>query len=78
MKKTISLFFIIVCLLSPGVLIAQDTDLLKLVEDDKDKKEIVKNAFKSTRVISGQHGIFKARNNGYSDFAPVWSTGPGL
>jgi hypothetical protein len=54
MKKTISLFFISVCLLGPGVLIAQDTDLLKLVEDDKDKKEIVKNAFKSTRVISGQ------------------------
>ena len=54
MKKAISLFLIIVCLLGPGVLIAQDTDLLKLVEDDKDKKEIVKNAFKSTRVISGQ------------------------
>jgi len=54
MKKAISLFFIIVCLPGRGVLIAQDTDLLKLVEDDKDKKEIVKNAFKSTRVISGQ------------------------
>jgi len=54
MKKAVSLFFIIVCLLGPGVLIAQDTDLLKLVDDDKGKKEIVKNAFKSTRVINGQ------------------------
>jgi len=54
MKKAVSLFFIIVCLLDPRVLIAQDTDLLKLVDDDKGKKEIVKNAFKSTRVINGQ------------------------
>ena len=54
MKKAVSLFFIIVCLLGPGVLIAQDTDLLKLVDDDKGKKENVKNAFKSTRVINGQ------------------------
>jgi len=54
MKKAVSLFFIIVCLLGSRVLIAQDTDLLKLVDDDKGKKENVKNAFKSTRVINGQ------------------------
>jgi hypothetical protein len=32
---------------------AQDDDLLGLVEDEKPKKELVKNAFKSTRVING-------------------------
>ena len=33
--------------------IAQDEDLLKLLGKEKPKKEIVKNAFKSTRVING-------------------------
>jgi hypothetical protein len=33
---------------------AQEPDLLSLVADDKPKKEIVKNAFKSPRVINGQ------------------------
>lgn len=33
---------------------AQEEDLLKLVEEDKPQKEIVKNAFKSTRVINSQ------------------------
>jgi len=33
---------------------AQDEDLLKLLGPDKPKKEIVKNAFKSPRVIMGQ------------------------
>ena len=51
MKKIISLI-IIFCL--HDLIKAQETDLLKLVEDDKKKKEIVKNAFKSTRVINGQ------------------------
>ena len=32
---------------------AQDEDLLKLVGNEKPKKEIVKNAFKSPRVING-------------------------
>lgn len=32
---------------------AQDEDLLKLLGNEKPKKEIVKNAFKSTRVING-------------------------
>ncbi|MDI9366281.1 MAG: DUF5777 family beta-barrel protein [Flavobacterium sp.] len=35
------------------VLCAQEDDLLKLVGEEKPKKEIVKNAFKSTRVING-------------------------
>jgi Membrane bound beta barrel domain (DUF5777) len=34
-------------------LYAQEEDLLKLVGEEKPKKEIVKNAFKSPRVISG-------------------------
>jgi hypothetical protein len=42
-------------LLSQGVK-AQDKDLLDLVDTDKPKKEIVKNAFKSIRVING-HSI---------------------
>ncbi|HEY6063242.1 MAG TPA: DUF5777 family beta-barrel protein [Chitinophagaceae bacterium] len=33
-------------------LFAQDQDLLKLLGDDKAKKEIIKNAFKSPRVIN--------------------------
>ena len=52
MKNVISLVIIVLCL--QNILKAQDTDLLKLVDDDKKKKEIVKNAFKSTRVINGQ------------------------
>lgn len=33
---------------------AQEEDLLKLVAEDKPRKEIVKNAFKATRVINSQ------------------------
>lgn len=33
---------------------AQEEDLLKLIAEDKPKKEIVKNAFKATRVINSQ------------------------
>lgn len=33
---------------------AQEEDLLKLVAEDKPKKELVKNAFKATRVINSQ------------------------
>lgn len=54
MKKVTSFIAIIVSLSVLNVLKAQDTDLLKLVGDTKPKKEIVKNAFKSTRVINGQ------------------------
>ncbi len=42
----------VVLFVSNGV-IAQDEDLLKLLGNDQPKKEIVKNAFKSPRVISG-------------------------
>jgi len=35
-------------------LLAQDPDLLKLLGEDKSKKEIIKNAFKSPRVINSQ------------------------
>src|SRR5689334_17985218 len=52
MKKIVSLIVLVFCLYN--MLKAQDTDLLKLVGDEKKKKEIVKNAFKSTRVINGQ------------------------
>jgi Membrane bound beta barrel domain (DUF5777) len=45
----------VVLFVSNGV-IAQDEDLLKLLGNEKPKKEIVKNAFKSPRVISG-HSI---------------------
>ncbi len=41
-----------VVLITEGVK-AQDKDLLDLVDTDKPKKEIVKNAFKSIRVING-------------------------
>lgn len=47
-----SLCFATLLLLSQGVK-AQDKDLLDLVDTDKPKKEIVKNAFKSIRVING-------------------------
>src|SRR5690349_43351 len=38
-------------LIFAGKSFAQDEDLLKLVQEDKPKKEYVYNAFKSTRVI---------------------------
>lgn len=54
MKKVTSLTGIVFCLSVLNILRAQDNDLLKLVEDAKPRKEVVKNAFKSTRVINGQ------------------------
>ena len=54
MKKVTSFIAIIFSLPVLNALKAQETDLLKLVEDTESKKEIVKNAFKSTRVINGQ------------------------
>ena len=53
MKKFTSSIVIFFLLSVLHALKAQDTDLLKLVEDSKSKKEIVKNAFKSSRVING-------------------------
>ena len=44
----------IMTLFSSSHLFAQEPDLLSLVGDDKPKREIVKNAFKSPRVINGQ------------------------
>jgi len=45
---------------------AQNLDLLKLVGDDKPKKEFLTNAFKSTRVINGHSMEFLG--NGVLDF----------
>jgi len=53
MKLTTLIACLFACiLLAPVTLKAQDVDLLKLVGEDKPKKEIIKNAFKSTRVIN--------------------------
>lgn len=48
----VSLALIVLCTCTK--LAAQEPDLLSLVDNDKPKKEIVKNAFKSPRVINGQ------------------------
>lgn len=48
------MILIIFCVAYLNKLKAQDDDLLKLVGEDDNKKEIVKNAFKSSRVINGQ------------------------
>ena len=53
-------------LLSTAPIWAQDTDLLKLVGEDKPKKEYVKYAFKSPRVINGHSMEFL--NPGTMDF----------
>jgi hypothetical protein len=42
---------------------AQDEDLLKLVGEDKPKKEYVENAFKSSRVINGHSMEMIAKGN---------------
>ncbi|HYE54088.1 MAG TPA: DUF5777 family beta-barrel protein [Chitinophagaceae bacterium] len=44
-------------------LLAQDDDLLKLVQDDKPAKEYVTNAFKSSRVINGHSMEMIAKGN---------------
>lgn len=54
-----SIAFTAACLLSQGIK-AQDKDLLELVDNEKPKKEIVKNAFKSIRVINGHSMEFLA------------------
>ncbi len=48
-SKVLFFFFI----LNSASLFAQQEDLLQLVEKDTPKKEFIKNAFKSTRVING-------------------------
>lgn len=53
MKNILSLSFLIcLSLSSTNSLFAQE-DLLQLVDNEKPKKTIVKNAFKSTRVVNG-------------------------
>ncbi len=53
MKKLIAFFGLMISLFFlNNNLLAQDDDLLKLISVDKPKKEIVKNAFKSCRVIN--------------------------
>ncbi len=52
-KRYVYLFMLIAMFFCKETLWAQDVDLLKLVGEDKPKKEIVTNAFKSPRVING-------------------------
>lgn len=51
--KNVILIFIF-CFISWNTAFAQEEDLLNLLGDEKPKKEITKNAFKSTRVINSQ------------------------
>jgi hypothetical protein len=50
-------------LLAGSAVFAQDDDLLKLVGEDKPKKEYVENAFKSSRVINGHSMEMIAKGN---------------
>lgn len=83
MKKPIGIITIVLLLQwAAGSCYAQEVDLLKLAEDSVPKKEIVRNAFKSTRVINGHSMEFLAPgtmdfrilhrfgvvNQGYSNF----------
>ena len=54
MKASKFLVVVIIPVLIHETSFAQDEDLLKLVKEDKPKKEYVDYAFKSTRVIMGQ------------------------
>jgi len=56
------------------VVFAQDEDLLKLVDNDKKEKEIVKNAFKSPRVINSHSMEFL--RPGTMDFRILHRFGP--
>ncbi len=59
-KYCLILLLFTVFTITSSVVKAQDADLLKLVGEDKPKKEIVKNAFKSIRVINGHSMEFLA------------------
>jgi hypothetical protein len=59
-KNTLLLMGICLLGLSTTQIIAQETDLLKLVGEDKPQKEYVKYAFKSPRVINGHSMEFLA------------------
>ena len=55
MKKfSSSVFVFILFLITWNTAMAQDEDLLKLLGEEAPKREITKNAFKSTRVINSQ------------------------
>ncbi len=66
MKRVTGLLLVWVFCMNATSLLAQDTDLLKLVGEDKPKKEYVKYAFKSPRVINGHSMEFL--NPGTMDF----------
>ena len=51
MKLKPGIIMLLLASVAAGKSLAQDEDLLKLVDDDKPKKEYVYNAFKSSRVI---------------------------
>jgi Membrane bound beta barrel domain (DUF5777) len=83
MQKIIRLFaFVSLLLMMSFFADAQELDLLKLAGEDKPQKEIVKNAFKSTRVINSHSMEFLSAgtmdfrilhrfgevNKGYSNF----------
>jgi Membrane bound beta barrel domain (DUF5777) len=54
MKNSPRVILLLLIFISGWVFSFGQQDLLKLVSDDKPKKEHVSNAFKSTRVINGQ------------------------
>lgn len=55
MEKFSSIVYVFILFLMPwNTVRAQDEDLLKLLGEEKPKREITKNAFKSTRVINSQ------------------------
>ena len=61
MKKIDILIFCVCATIAPSIIKAQkDVDLLALVDDGKPKKEYVKYAFKSPRVINGNSMEFLA------------------
>ena len=59
MKKTTA--FLLLLLLCTKIIIAQETDMINLVGPVTVKKEIVKNAFKSPRVIMGHSMEFLSK-----------------
>lgn len=65
MKNQLTLFTLLLIGFQPARLLAQD-DLLALVQEDKPKKEFVKAAFKSSRVINAHSMEFI--NPGTMDF----------
>lgn len=59
--KKLTVFALLICFTSS--LFAQDDDLLKLVNEDKPKKDYVMHAFKSSRVINGHSMEMIAKGN---------------